>query len=199
MNVYVEIFGYIGTALVILSMTMTSMVRLRVINICGGIISLFYSLYYGAWAMVVMNACLISINIVQIILALRHKATYSYHGVSSEEAAVSVFLSENRKEIDKYAPSLSSLVYSGAQVNMIYSSGEAVGIVVSEREKDNITLLADYVVQKNRNAATGNFLLSALKEQGALCLKASAGSKAHEKYLLKLGFQTKEGQLSRTL
>ena len=69
-NIYLEIFGYIGTALVILSMTMTSMFRFRVINICGGIISAIYSVFYGAWAVVVMNICLIAINIFHIIREL---------------------------------------------------------------------------------------------------------------------------------
>ena len=69
-DIYLEIFGYIGTALVIISMTMTSMFRFRVINICGGIISAIYSVFYGAWAVVVMNICLIAINIFHIIREL---------------------------------------------------------------------------------------------------------------------------------
>jgi len=64
--VFVEIFGYIGTALVIISMMMTSMFKFRVINICGGVISAIYSTYYSAWAVVVMNICLVVINIFHI-------------------------------------------------------------------------------------------------------------------------------------
>ena len=72
-NIYLEIFGYIGTALVIISMMMTSMLRLRIINICGGAISAVYSAYHGAWAIVVMNICIISINIYQIVRELRRR------------------------------------------------------------------------------------------------------------------------------
>ena len=43
-NIYLEIFGYIGTALVIISMMMTSVLKLRIINMCGGVISLIYHL-----------------------------------------------------------------------------------------------------------------------------------------------------------
>ena len=69
-KVLLEIFGYIGTGFVILSMTMTSMFRFRIINICGGVISTIYSIFYGAWATVVMNICLIVINIFHIIREL---------------------------------------------------------------------------------------------------------------------------------
>lgn len=75
-DIWLEIFGYIGTALVIISMTMTSMFKFRVINICGGVISAIYAVFYGAWAVVVMNICLIVINIFHIAreLYMRKKA-----------------------------------------------------------------------------------------------------------------------------
>ena len=65
-RIFIEIFGYIGTALVIISMTMRSMFKLRVINICGGVISAIYSAYFGAWAVVIMNICLVTINIFHV-------------------------------------------------------------------------------------------------------------------------------------
>ena len=76
-NIYLEIFGYIGTALVIVSMMMTSLLKLRIINICGGVISTVYSVFHNAWAVVVMNICLITINIFQIIRELRRRRRQS--------------------------------------------------------------------------------------------------------------------------
>ena len=52
MNIWLEIFGYIGTALVIVSMMMTSVIKLRIINMCGGAISLIYALLCNAWPVV---------------------------------------------------------------------------------------------------------------------------------------------------
>ncbi len=83
-NIYLEIFGYVGTALVIISMMMTSVFKLRVINVCGGAISAVYSVFYGAWAVVVMNICLIIINIFHIIRELRRRNRQSK---SSESVA----------------------------------------------------------------------------------------------------------------
>lgn len=73
MDIYLEIFGYIGTALVILSMLMTSMLKLRIINMCGGLISLIYAILRNTWPVAVMNFCLIAINLVQTIRQLRQK------------------------------------------------------------------------------------------------------------------------------
>ncbi len=62
MDLYLEIFGYIGTALVVISMMMTSINKLRIINICGSIISTIYSIINCVWPIVIMNICLIIIN-----------------------------------------------------------------------------------------------------------------------------------------
>lgn len=63
----VEIFGYIGTALVLTSMMMTSVVKLRVVNMCGSFISMIYAIITKAWPVVLLNAGLIIINAIQLI------------------------------------------------------------------------------------------------------------------------------------
>ena len=73
MNVYLEIFGYIGTALVIVSMMMKSINRLRIFNIAGSVISTIYSIIAGAWPIVVMNVSLIAINSYHLIKAYADK------------------------------------------------------------------------------------------------------------------------------
>lgn len=67
MNIYLEIFGYIGTTLVVISMMMSSLTKLRIINICGSIISTIYSIICNTWPIAVMNISLILINLFHLI------------------------------------------------------------------------------------------------------------------------------------
>lgn len=67
MTVFWEIFGYIGTALVILSMTMTSITRLRLFNLAGSIVSVIYALVITAYPVVLLNAMLAAINLYHLI------------------------------------------------------------------------------------------------------------------------------------
>ncbi len=67
MNIYLEIFGYIGTALVLLSMMMTSVVKLRVVNMCGSLISMIYAIIVQTWPVVLLNLGLLIINGIQLI------------------------------------------------------------------------------------------------------------------------------------
>lgn len=67
MNLWLEIFGYIGTALVLLSMMMTSLEKLRWFNLAGSVVSMIYCVICNAWPMAVMNFGLAIINVIQLI------------------------------------------------------------------------------------------------------------------------------------
>lgn len=67
MNIWLEIFGYLGTGLILLSMMMTSIDRLRFFNILGSVISAVYALCTHTLPVFFLNAGLIIINTVQLI------------------------------------------------------------------------------------------------------------------------------------
>lgn len=67
MNIYLELFGYLGTALIFLSMMMTNLTKLRVLNMSGSVISAIYAALSNTWPVVVLNGGLFLINAVQLI------------------------------------------------------------------------------------------------------------------------------------
>ena len=71
MNVYLEIFGYIGTGLVLMSMMMTSIHKLRLFNIAGSVVSMIYAILCQTWPVVLLNAGMIMINSLQLVRAKR--------------------------------------------------------------------------------------------------------------------------------
>ena len=66
-QIYLEIFGYVGTALVIISMLMTSVMYLRIFNLCGSIITMIYALITGGYPIAFLNFSLIIINVIQLL------------------------------------------------------------------------------------------------------------------------------------
>lgn len=72
MNPYLELLGYLGTALVLMSMAMTSLVKLRLFNMAGSLVSLIYALVIATWPVALLNAGMIAINSVQLV---RHYKT----------------------------------------------------------------------------------------------------------------------------
>ena len=70
-----ELFGYLGTALVLLSMMMTSLKWLRIFNVMGSVISMTYAALVGTVPVVLLNLGMILINLVQLIREKRKQAT----------------------------------------------------------------------------------------------------------------------------
>ncbi len=80
MNIYLEIFGYVGTVLVLLSMAMTSLIKLRIFNMAGSLVSMIYALCIGTWPVVLLNFGMIAINALQLV---RHYRTTTKQEVTA--------------------------------------------------------------------------------------------------------------------
>ncbi len=58
----VDILGYAGTTLVVLSFLNRSMLRLRFLNTLGAAVITLYALLIDAWPLILLNALLAGIN-----------------------------------------------------------------------------------------------------------------------------------------
>ena len=67
MDIFIEALGYIGTFLIIISMMMTSISKLRIINICGAVFSTVYAALSIAYPIVVLNLVIIGVNVYKLI------------------------------------------------------------------------------------------------------------------------------------
>ena len=66
MNVYLEIFGYVGMALVLVSMMMTSVKWLRILNMSGAVICAVYGILTNTWPTAFLNIGLLIVKMVQL-------------------------------------------------------------------------------------------------------------------------------------
>ncbi len=62
MNVWIEVFGWIGSALLIVSLLQGKMLALRIINTVASAMLVLYNVLVETWPMVGMNAAVIVIN-----------------------------------------------------------------------------------------------------------------------------------------
>lgn len=86
-NLLLELFGYLGTALVLLSFIMKDIKWLRAINMAGGFISLIYAIAVNTMPVVVLNASLITINGIQLMRILREERKNAEAVNNSDDAA----------------------------------------------------------------------------------------------------------------
>ena len=84
---FLEAFGYLGTALVLLSMMMTSLKWLRIFNVMGSVISMIYAALVGTVPVVLLNLGMILINLVQLLREKRKQATESKEHPKAENGS----------------------------------------------------------------------------------------------------------------
>ena len=67
----IEMIGYLGSVLVLISFLMSSVVKLRVINAVGSLVFAGYALIIHSYPTALMNFCLVGLNIYYLV-RLRH-------------------------------------------------------------------------------------------------------------------------------
>ena len=199
MNIYLEIFGYIGTALVLLSMMMTSVVKLRLINTIGSLISMIYAFLSGAWPVVFLNLGLIIINVWQLIKLSRTETVFECVEVDSGDKSLEYFLAYHASDIDHHFPGYKLNGGQNKEVYMVYTSGEPVGVLVGTRDHATLNVELDYSTVKYRDCSVGAFLYEHLKKDGIKRLVSERKGDYHNQYLSKMGFTEENGKFSKTL
>ncbi len=196
-TVFWEVFGYMGTALVIISMLMTSVVKLRIINICGSIISMIYAIIGGAWPIVLLNGSLIVINGAQLVRMCVAKAPFQCVTTKVTDGSVSHFLTLYAEDIKRYFPQMD--VEEGDEARAAYVGSEMVGLIVGKREGNELFIKLDYSTPKYRDLSVSTFLFSKLKEDGVKKLNTDMGVPERQKYLLRMGFSQQGERMIKTV
>lgn len=72
----VDLLGFAGSGLIVLSLTMKSIVRLRIVGLAGAMIFVSYGLLLGAWPVVVTNIITLSIHLFRLRGAMAEQAGF---------------------------------------------------------------------------------------------------------------------------
>lgn len=73
MNVWVEILGWSGSALLIFGLLQKQMLPLRFLSLVAALILVTYNLLIESWPMVAMNVVIFAINAVRFQQSLRER------------------------------------------------------------------------------------------------------------------------------
>ena len=183
-----ELIGYIGSALVIVSMLMTSVVKLRVINMIGSVIFCTYALCIHSYPTAAMQVCLIIINIINLYKLNNTKKEYAAVGVKADDGFLAHFLFTNSSDIKKFFPDF-SIPAAGDKIFLITCGEVPAGVFIADDDgKGALTVKLDYTTPAYRDCSAGKFLYTHLQRLGIKKICAETKIPAHEKYLHKMGF-----------
>ena len=189
-KVLIELIGYLGSALVVVSMLMASVVKLRVVNTVGSAIFMGYALVIGSYPTAVMNFFLIAINVYHLVRLFRSHKEYDLVAASPDDGFVKYFLDKYRADIAAHFPGFTEKDARTDHVLLVCCSGDPAGIFLADDAGNgDLNVLLDYAVPAYRDTSAGRFLYARLKEKGYRRLIAMGDAKKHRDYLTHVGFK----------
>ncbi|MCL4249170.1 MAG: hypothetical protein KJ065_13570 [Anaerolineae bacterium] len=188
-----ELIGYIASALVIVSLVMTSVLRLRLISFVGAVAWFIYGVMLNAPPIYVTNGIIIAINVYFLFQMFTAKHYFKLLEVDRRSAYLRSFLEFYQADIGKFFPSFK---YDPEQVDLVYlvlRDLMPVGVFITERDRSGRSLInLDYVIPGYRDLQPGKFLYEELDhmlpEKGVRTLYSVPGSEKHHAYLKRMGF-----------
>ena len=190
-----ELFGYLGSALVIVSMLMTSVQRLRLINLIGSLLFSIYAILIHSYPTAVMNLFLAGINVYHLMRLRNTHKHYDLVRVSPGDGFLEYLLEYYREDIAGFFPDFAWKTdapcdeTSDLMACIICCDNAPAGIFIGRLEADVCSVVLDYTTPVYRDCSAGTFLYRSLSGQGIRLLDTDRSSDAHEAYLKKMGFE----------
>lgn len=193
-----EAVGYLASALVVLSLTMTSVVRLRTISLAGSIAFVVYGAMLGAVPILISNAVIAAINVWFLRSELGMKRDLGASQIPSDSPFLTDFVHFHLDDIHRFQPDF-RMPDEPCFALVLTRDGLPAGAFVGERRGDELEVVLDYVMRAYRDSRLGDWLFgrgaALFRQAGIGRLVTRPGNDAHREYLERMGFVPHDGSL----
>lgn len=198
-TLYIELFGYLGSILVVVSMLMSSVIKLRVINIIGSVISGTYALIIGSFPLALMNICLIIINVYNILKLKKESRKYEIIQGDIQDSFLKYLLNHYDYDIKNYFCDFDAEKVMGDTVYYVLCNEVPVGFFIGNKKDDKVEVVIDYTVQAYRDCSVAKFLYIAMKKDGFNQLEIKKPTQKHILFLKKMSYEEKDNTYIKVL
>jgi hypothetical protein len=200
----IEAVGYLGSALVITSLLMTRILRLRVISLIGSTAFLMYGLLIASVPIVITNVVIMGINITFLWRATRVTERFSLLEVRPDSRYLKEFLQFHHEDILVHQPDWNGEIADPELTVLVLRDMQPAMAIVGKVGRGAMELRLDYAIPRFRDYRMGRFLYDSNAEffldKKITTISASGQTASHVKYLKRMGFsETEPGRYERSL
>jgi hypothetical protein len=193
---WIEWIGYAGSVLVAASLMMSSIVRLRVLNLLGAVTFAVYGALVGALPVLIVNGFIVVVNGVYLArLAGRADEWFDLVRIRhTDNAYLRRFLEFHADDVRRYFPTFDLDALHDPCIAFILRDMKPAGLVIGVDEGEGVMRIElDYALPAYRDLRCARFFYEDrgcdLHERGVRRFVARADHKAHRAYLKHLGFR----------
>ena len=160
---WLDVIGWCGSVLLVVSLLQARVLRFRVLNLLACVVLTGFNAALGIWPMVAMNVVLCAINLwhVRRLAGSRHdEAAYDVLEVGPDDEYLRHVLRLHGSDILRFQP---DLVWDGAAPGrtayLVQRGDETVGVVLVRDDGDGVARVQlDYVTPRFRDFSPGEFV-----------------------------------------
>ena len=188
-----ELLGYVASVLVAVSLMMSSLLKLRVINLVGSACFCIYGLLIHAYPVAAVNGFIAVINVYYLRRMLAAREYFKILEISPQSEYLRYFLEFYGREIQRTAP---GFAYAPDERPLTFfilrdmvPAGLFIGVV---RDAGSLVVRLDFVIPPYRDFKIGRCLFEDhadfFRARGIREIVSPPGHVAHRAYLRKMGF-----------
>ena len=199
---WTELIGYAGSILVAVSLMMSSLVKLRWINLAGALIFAVYGWFVGAFPVLAVNGFIVLVNVFYLRRMSRIQDYFSLMQIRRlDNKYLETFLTFHRADISRFFPDFSLEDLRNPRMTFILRNVNPAGLVIYEEDGQEVRIHLDYVLPSYRDLRCVRFFMDEMapiwRERGIKKMLSPAAGATHRDYLKRLGFHrsTPQGQI----
>ena len=193
---WTEIVGYVASLLIAIALSMSSIARLRFLNLLGAAAFSVYGYLVGAYPVFVVNAYIVVINIV-FLAKMQPGRSEAFELLASnrgENRYLQRFLDYHREDIGKFFPNFKAGTIGDSKIVLILRDMLPVGVVICEpTDEKTLTIKLDYVIPSHRDFRCAQYFYESWSDviscEGVDRFAAKGDVDPHRSYLKKMGFR----------
>lgn len=194
---YIQIIGYLASVIIAISMTMSSIVKFRWINLVGATSFLTYGILFNSIPIVILNAFIIGVDIFYLFRIYTKKELFTTIEIRSANKYLLEFLKYYNKEIQKFFPGFKYKPELNTVSFFVLRNMAVAGIFLAHKiDKKTLSVGLDFVVPEYRDYKNAKFVYKRLRQRfiddGIEQVIVYPQSFSHIKYLKKIGFEKQE-------
>ncbi|BEU04468.1 hypothetical protein OAG1_32680 [Agarivorans sp. OAG1] len=189
---WIEWFGYLASVVVAISLTMSSIVKLRWLNMVGAALFSTYGFIIGAMPVALLNLFIVFANVYYLQGIYRSKDQFKLVAVEASSPLLGFWIEHYQSDIEKYFPQFSTDSLLGQGCYILMRNSEPAGILVGKQQLHEFEIKLDYVFPAYRDFKTGDYLYHSsgfFEALGVKQLVSYTAVASHQQYLVKMGFK----------
>ena len=187
-----ELIGYAASALVVVSLAMTSVVRLRAISLVGSVAFVVYGAMISSVPIMATNVAIAALNLWFLRRELGGKRNLGALVVPVDDPFLVDFLSYHLGDIHRFQPDFRIDATDSSLALLLMRDGFPAGALIGTQADDELVVQLDHVIKPYRDSQISSWLYgrgsSVFRRLGIERISTAVGTDAHNQYLTRNGF-----------